>query len=82
MSLIEFDRRGTEQIAAFLDDLPDPADMTLQQLEDAETEVRLALEKLNALEPENEESEAYDAWADLHEEAEDILDEILDAMED
>ena len=39
------------------------------------------LEGLDALEPRNEKSEAYDIWAELHEDLEDVLDEVLDLLE-
>ena len=39
------------------------------------------LQALGAREPKNMNSEAYEEWADEHEELEDYLDEILDRME-
>ena len=39
------------------------------------------LSVLDAKEPKNMNSEAYEVWADEHEELEDYLDEILDRME-
>ena len=38
--------------------------------------------ELDAREPANMESEAYEAWADEHEELEDLLDEILDLLDE
>ena len=38
--------------------------------------------ELDAREPEDMESEAYEAWADEHEELEDLLDEIQDLLDE
>lgn len=38
--------------------------------------------ELDAIEPVDMESEAYDVWADQHEELEDLLDEILDLLDE
>ncbi|MBE6934191.1 MAG: hypothetical protein E7462_03975 [Ruminococcaceae bacterium] len=40
------------------------------------------LEQLNAKEPADMDSELYEAWADQHEELEDLLDEIQDLLDD
>ena len=40
------------------------------------------LAALNAREPKNMDSEAYEAWAEEHEELEDALDEILDLLDE
>lgn len=37
--------------------------------------------QLDAREPEDMDSELYEAWAEEHEELEDLLDEILDLMD-
>ena len=37
---------------------------------------------LDATEPEDMECEEYEAWADAHEELEDLLDDILDLMDE
>ena len=37
--------------------------------------------ELDAREPADMESEAYEAWADEHEELEDLLDDILDQLD-
>lgn len=50
-----------------------------------ETQKAALLEQLAALdarEPKNMDSEAYEAWADEHEELEDALDEILDLLDE
>lgn len=55
--------------------------MTLQQLQAHYAAMQEELMALDAREPKNMNSEAYEAWADEHEELEDYLDEILDRME-
>lgn len=55
----------------------DPAGDLLAQK--AALEAKIA--QLDAQEPENMESEAYEAWADEHEELDDLLDEILDLLD-
>ena len=46
----------------------------------AAIEVQIA--ELDAREPEDMECEAYEAWADEHEELEDMLDEIRDLLDE
>lgn len=41
-----------------------------------------ALHRLDNLEPDDEESEEFEAWADTHEEIEDWMDDIRDLLED
>lgn len=40
------------------------------------------LQELEAREPKNMDSEAYEDWADEHEELEDLLDEIQDLLDE
>ena len=56
-------------------------EMDLQQLQAHYAAMQAELQALDAKEPEDMSSEAYEAWADEHEELEDYLDEILDRME-
>ena len=49
------------------------------QAQKAEIEKQIAL--LDAREPRDMNSEAYEAWADEHEQLEDMLDEILDLLD-
>ena len=53
------------------------ADLLTQK---AALEARIA--ELDAREPADMESEAYEAWADEHEDLEDLLDEILDLLDE
>lgn len=57
-------------------------EMNLQQLQNHYAAMQEQLHDLDAKEPQNMNSEAYEEWADEHEELEDYLDEILDRMED
>lgn len=50
----------------------------LAQLKDLRRQIAL----LDEEEPEDMESEEYDAWGDRHEELEDMVDEIMDRLDD
>ena len=56
-------------------------EMDLQQLQAHYAAMQEQLHELDAKEPKNMNSDAYEEWADEHEELEDYLDEILDRME-
>ena len=56
-------------------------EMTLEELQAHYAQMQEELHGLDAKEPKNMNSEAYEQWADEHEELEDYLDEILDQME-
>ena len=55
--------------------------MNLEQLQAHYAAMQAQLQLLDAEEPADMTSEAYEEWADEHEELEDYLDEILDRME-
>lgn len=60
-------------------------DMTRRELLDYLAELEAQLQELDACEPRSMNSEAYEAWADEHEELEDAIDEVrefLDEVED
>ena len=57
-------------------------EMNLQQVQEHYAKMQLQLQALDQKEPKNMQSEAYDEWAEEHEELEDYLDEILDRMEE
>ena len=60
-------------------------DMNRQELLDYLAELEEQLQQLDAREPKNINSEAYEQWADEHEELEDAIDEVrefLDEVED
>ena len=62
--------------------MPDVEDMDLHQLQALHAQLMEKIAELDAREPKNVESEAYDAWADAHEELEDLLDDVLDRLEE
>lgn len=45
-------------------------------------QLRAQIEELDAAEPKNMNSEAYEEWGDLHEELEDLVDDILDRLDE
>jgi hypothetical protein len=45
-------------------------------------QLRARIEQLVEAEPKNMNSEAYEEWGDLHEELEDLVDDILDRLEE
>ena len=55
--------------------------MTLPQLQTHYAAMQEELIALDAREPSMKDAQAYEDWADEHEELEDYLDEILDRME-
>ena len=56
--------------------------MTPEQLRAYQAALLEKLADLDAREPQNMNSEAYEAWGDAHEELEDLLDEIQDRLDD
>ena len=73
-----------ENVIAFpvKDEPEDIYEMNLQQLQAHYRAMQEELQALDAKEPRNMNSDAYEEWADEHEELEDYLDEILDRMEE
>ena len=57
-------------------------DMTLEELKAHYAAMQEELHALDAKEPKNMNSDAYEEWADEHEELEDYLDEILERIEE
>lgn len=45
-------------------------------------QLRARIEQLDEAEPKNMNSEAYEEWGDLHEELEDLVDDILDRLDE
>lgn len=60
---------------------PDIENMDREELKACLQEVRERIADLDEREPANMESEEYEAWGDLHEELEDLADEIMDRLE-
>ena len=72
-----------ENVIAFPqpEEIQDIYEMDLPQLQAHYAAMQEELQALDAKEPKNMNSDAYEEWADEHEELEDYLDEILDRME-
>lgn len=71
-----------DPLEAFLDSFPGADRLDEAALRDYLDQTRALIARLDAAEPKNENSEAFDTWAQLHEELEDVLDELLDALEE
>ena len=57
-------------------------EMQFEELLAYQAQIHALLADLDAREPKNMLSPAYDDWADAHEELEDILDDILDRLDE
>lgn len=64
-----------------LPDWEDLETMSRQELQTCLEAIREQIAQLDEEEPEDMESDAYDAWGDRHEELEDMADEIADRLE-
>ena len=61
---------------------PDTETMDREELKDYLARVRAELDRLDGEEPQDMDSEEYEAWGDRHEELEDLVDEIWDRLEE
>ena len=61
---------------------PDLDAMDREELKDYLARVRAELDRLDGEEPQDMDSEEYEAWGDRHEELEDLVDEIWDRLEE
>ena len=52
------------------------------QLLERLAQLRAEIDRLNAAEPRNQRSEAYEAWGDRHELLEDLVDDVLDRLDE
>lgn len=85
MSIIPFSFQANKNDDAFddfLDSLPEVEELDAEELAELRGKIEDLIAELDAEEPKNENSEAYDLWAEKHEDLEDILDEILDRLDD
>lgn len=62
--------------------MPDVEDMDFDQLQALKQQLMEKIAELDAHEPKNPQSEAYEQWGDAHEELEDLLDDVLDRLEE
>ena len=60
----------------------DPGDMDREELLAYLETLKARIAELDEAEPADMESEEYDAWGDVHEELEDLVDDILDRLEE
>lgn len=61
---------------------PDFTGMTREQLQCCLKDLRERISQLDAVEPEDMESEEYEVWGSRHEELEDLADELLDLLDE
>jgi DNA repair exonuclease SbcCD ATPase subunit len=60
----------------------DIEDMTLPELEDYLAELESQLSTMDDDEPEDDSSDEYEAWAEAHEDLEDLIDDVNDRIEE
>ena len=61
---------------------PELESMDREQLEEYLRQVRERIAQLDEEEPADMNSEAYEVWGDVHEDLEDLADEIVDRLEE
>lgn len=66
----------------FRQEEPDMDSMDKDALLSYLEQLRAQIEELDAAEPKNMNSEAYEEWGELHEELEDLVDDILDRLDE
>ena len=64
------------------EETPDIDDMNVEELEAYREELEEKIARLDAIEPDDEESDEYDDWADQHEDLEDLLDGVEDRLDE
>ncbi len=65
-----------------LTDFPDPASLDPQALRDLYAQLEELYDEVELQEPEDDESEEYDAWLNDLEEVEDFMEQIEEQLED
>ena len=68
--------------ASVLENVPDLDEMALSGLQEYHKELEAVLMRLDAAEPKSQNSDAYEQWAEEHEDLEDLIDEVLDRIDD
>lgn len=56
--------------------------MTVEELAEFLAELLAQRQEMDAAEPDEADEEAYEPWADAHEELEDLIDEVRDRLEE
>lgn len=71
-----------EEPLSVWDAFPDPQSMSEQELKDCLAQLQKRLWELDQREPADENTEAFELWADAHEELEDFLDEVQECLDE
>lgn len=66
---------------SFLTRIPDLRAMDKAALQDRLEQLRALVAQLDETEPADMDSEEYEEWGDLHEELEDLIDDVIDQLE-
>jgi predicted nucleic acid-binding Zn-ribbon protein len=74
-------RKGVSDMGKMISWKPDPENMEEADLQSYLQQLRQRIAALDEREPEDMDSEEYDAWAQEHEALEDDIDDVLDALE-
>ena len=61
---------------------PDIDEMTVEELQEYQAQLKQQIADLDENKPEDQESEEFNDWADAHEELEDLLDDVIDKLEE
>ena len=61
---------------------PDIYEMSIDELKEYLAQLRAQIDRLDEEEPEDMESEAYEAWGEQHELLEDMVDEVLELLDE
>lgn len=77
-----FPVKDNDAFDEFMDTLPDIDELDAGELDILQQKVEALIDQLDNSEPKNQKSEAYEDWAEKHEDLEDVLDEILDRLEE
>ena len=61
---------------------PDIDEMTIEEMQKYQAHLEQQIVEMDENEPEDQESEEFNDWADAHEELEDLLDDVIDKLEE
>lgn len=83
MSVVSFMTPLSEdELDEFFDSMPDIGGMDVPTLNLYRDKTQRLIDRMDAFEPKNRRCEEYDLWAEMHEDLEDTLDEILDCLDE
>jgi len=69
-------------IGDYFEDEPDVGSMKKDELLAYLREIKARIAELNTREPRDMDSPEYESWGDLHEELEDLMDDVLDRLDE